>query len=405
MQAIKKFLSGGNLVLAIAIAMGLGFLLAQLSPSLAKDAGFFGQVFVGALRAIAPLLVFILVLSSIANKQLTPGDRSLSEVLMLYFVGTLLAALVAVLLSFLFPSTLELIHEEQRQNAPQGVAEVLKGLVLSVVDNPFNALTSGNFIGVLFWAPGLGIPLRQAQESTKQMLGDLADAVSHIVNLVIGCAPLGIFSLVAATFSDGSALAKLHSYGRLLAVLLGAMLLVMFVINPLLVYWKIRRNPYPLVWQCVRESGLTAFFTRSSAANIPVNLAIAKRLDFLPQLSAVAIPLGATINMAGAAITITVLTLAAANTLGITVDFATALLLSFVASVCACGSSGVAGGSLLLIPLSCSLFKISNAEAAQVMAVGFVISIIQDSAETALNSSTDVVFTGAVSLAQGRGKV
>ncbi len=401
MQAIKKFLSGGNLVLAIAIAMGLGFLLAQLSPSLAKDAGFFGQVFVGALRAIAPLLVFILVLSSIANKQLTPGDRSLSEVLMLYFVGTL----VAVLLSFLFPSTLELIHEEQRQNAPQGVAEVLKGLVLSVVDNPFNALTSGNFIGVLFWALGLGIPLRQAQESTKQMLGDLADAVSHIVNLVIGCAPLGIFGLVAATFSDGSALAKLHSYGRLLAVLLGAMLLVMFVINPLLVYWKIRRNPYPLVWQCVRESGLTAFFTRSSAANIPVNLAIAKRLDFLPQLSAVAIPLGATINMAGAAITITVLTLAAANTLGITVDFATALLLSFVASVCACGSSGVAGGSLLLIPLSCSLFKISSGEAAQVMAVGFVISIIQDSAETALNSYTDVVFTGAVSLAQGRGKV
>ena len=404
MQAIKKFLSGGNLVLAIAIAMGLGFLLAQLSPTLAKDAGFFGQVFVGALRAIAPLLVFILVLSSIANKQLTPGDRSLSEVLMLYFVGTLLAALVAVLLSFLFP-TLELIHEEQRQNAPQGVAEVLKGLVLSVVDNPFNALTSGNFIGVLFWALGLGIPLRQAQESTKQMLGDLADAVSHIVNLVIGCAPLGIFGLVAATFSDGSALAKLHSYGLLLAVLLGAMLLVMFVINPLLVYWKIRRNPYPLVWQCVRESGLTAFFTRSSAANIPVNLAIAKRLNFLPQLSAVAIPLGATINMAGAAITITVLTLAAANTLGITVDFATALLLSFVASVCACGSSGVAGGSLLLIPLSCSLFKISNAEAAQVMAVGFVISIIQDSAETALNSSTDVVFTGAMSLAQGRGKV
>ena len=405
MQAIKKFLSGGNLVLAIAIAMGLGFLLAQLSPTLAKDAGFFGQVFVGALRAIAPLLVFILVLSSIANKQLTPGDRSLSEVLMLYFVGTLLAALVAVLLSFLFPSTLELIHEEQRQNAPQGVAEVLKGLVLSVVDNPFNALTSGNFIGVLFWALGLGIPLRQAQESTKQMLGDLADAVSHIVNLVIGCAPLGIFGLVAATFSDGSALAKLHSYGLLLAVLLGAMLLVMFVINPLLVYWKIRRNPYPLVWQCVRESGLTAFFTRSSAANIPVNLAIAKRLNFLPQLSAVAIPLGATINMAGAAITITVLTLAAANTLGITVDFATALLLSFVASVCACGSSGVAGGSLLLIPLSCSLFKISNAEAAQVMAVGFVISIIRDSAETALNSSTDVVFTGAMSLAQGRGKV
>mgnify|MGYP000893869134 CR=1 FL=1 len=401
---MQKILFGGNLVARIALGLVLGLVMAQFFPALAQQLGFLGQFFVRALRSIAPMLVFMLVLSAIANKQVGSSNQGLKEVLGLYLLGTVAAALVAVILSSTFPSTMKFVELKEAISPPQDVGEVLRGLILSVVDNPFNALMNANFIGVLFWAVCLGLSLRAAHPSSKQFISDMTDGVSFVVRVVIGFAPVGVFGLVAQTFAEYG-LESLKDYFHLLAVLLAAMLLVMFVLNPLLVYWKIRKNPFPLVWLCVRESGLTAFFTRSSAANIPVNMALAKRLKFDPELVAVSIPLGATINMAGAAITITVLTLAAVNSLHIPVDFSTALLLTLVASICACGASGVGSGSLLLIPLACSLFKIPNEIAAQVIGVGFTINIIQDSAETALNSSTDVVFTGAVSLARGQGEL
>jgi serine/threonine transporter len=279
--------------------------------------------------------------------------------------------------------------------APQGIAEVLGGLLSKLVDNPVNAILSGNFIGILVWGVLLGVFLHHAAESTRQMLSDMADAVTHIVRLVIRLAPIGIFGLVAGNLAT-SGLSALAGYAQVLSVLLGSMVIMALLMNPIIVWVKTRRNPYPLVFTALRESGVTAFFTRSSAANIPVNLALCERLDLEKDTYAVSIPLGATINMGGAAITITVLTLAATHTLGIQVDLPTALLLSVVAALSACGASGVAGGSLLLIPLACGLFGISNDIAMQVVAVGFVISILQDSAETALNSSTDVVFTAAV---------
>ncbi|MDP8034381.1 serine/threonine transporter SstT [Pasteurella atlantica] len=393
----SKFLNG-NLVLRIAIGLVLGILLAFFSPEYAKAVGVLGQFFVRSLRSIAPILVFVLVLSAIANKEVG-SNSALKPVIVLYLLGTFLAALTAVVLSFMFPTQLELVASPNNIAPPQGVGEILKTLVFNVVDNPFSALTSGNFIGILAWAIGLGISLRHASQSTKAFLVDIADAVSFVVKVVIALAPIGIFGLVADTIATNGPDAFL-GYIRLLAVLLGAMGIVAFVLNPLLVYWKIRRNPYPLVFTCLRESGVTAFFTRSSAANIPVNMGLAERLGVRESIYSVSIPLGATINMAGAAITVTVLTLAAAYTQGITPDFSTALLLSLVAAICACGASGVAGGSLLLIPLACSLFDIPADISAQVIGVGFIIGVIQDSAETALNSSTDVLFTTAVSIAE-----
>jgi serine/threonine transporter len=284
---------------------------------------------------------------------------------------------------------------EVSATAPQGIAEVLGGLLLKLVDNPVNAIISANYIGILVWGVLLGIFLHRAADTTRQVLADLADAVTHIVRIVIRLAPIGIFGLVAGNLAE-SGLAALGGYARILTVLLTSMLIMALLINPLIVWLRTRRNPYPLVLTALRESGVTAFFTRSSAANIPVNLALCERLDLEKDTYALSIPLGATINMGGAAITITVLTLAATHTLGIDVDLLTALLLSVVAALSACGASGVAGGSLLLIPLSCGLFGISDDVAMQVVAVGFVISVLQDSAETALNSSTDVVFTAAV---------
>jgi len=295
----------------------------------------------------------------------------------------------------LFPTTLTLQLPEAGNNAPQGIIEVLRGLLQKLVDNPVNAILTGNYIGILAWGVLLGLFLHQAAETTRRMLADIADSVTQIVRIVIRLAPIGIFGLVAGNLAV-SGLAVLGSYARLLTVLLGCMLVVALLINPLIVWLKTPRNPYPLVFTALRESGVTAFFTRSSAANIPVNLALCEKLKLEKDTYAISIPLGATINMGGAAITITVLTLAATHTLGIHVDFGTALLLSVVAALSACGASGVAGGSLLLIPLSCGLFGIDNDVAMQVVAVGFVISILQDSAETALNSSTDVVFTAAV---------
>ncbi|MGI9222188.1 MAG: serine/threonine transporter SstT, partial [Woeseiaceae bacterium] len=346
------------------------------------------------LKAVAPILVLVLVASAIANRRAS-HTAQLRPIVIMYLAGTFMAALLAVSVSTLFPTTLALQTSEVSISAPQGITEVLGGLLQKLVDNPVNAVLNGNYIGILVWGVLLGIFLHRAADSTRQMLGDAAEAVTQIVRIVIRLAPIGIFGLVAGNLAE-SGLSVLGSYARLLAVLLGCMLTVALLVNPLLVWLKTRKNPYPIVLTALRESGVTAFFTRSSAANIPVNLALCERLDLEKDTYAVSIPLGATINMGGAAITITVLTLAATHTLGIQVDFATALLLSLIAALSACGASGVAGGSLLLIPLSCSLFGISNDIAMQVVAVGFVISILQDSAETALNSSTDVVFTAAV---------
>lgn len=396
-QSLSSKILGGNLVLRIAVGLVLGVILALVSPEYANSVGVLGQFFVKSLRAIAPILVFVLVIAAIANKEVG-SDSRLKPVLLLYLVGTFLAAVTAVVFSYLFPTTLELVTSPDGLAPPQGVSEVLKTVIFNLVDNPLGAITSGNFIGILAWSIGLGIALRHGSASTKAVLNDLSDAVSFVVKIVIAFAPIGVFGLVAETIAVNG-LGAFAGYARLLGVLLGAMAVVAFIINPALVYLKLRRNPFPLTITCLRESGVTAFFTRSSAANIPVNLNLAKRLGLKEEIYTISIPLGANINMAGAAITITVLTLAAAYTQGIVPDFWTALLLCFVASICACGASGVAGGSLLLIPLACSLFNIPNDVAAQVIGVGFIIGVIQDSAETALNSSTDVLFTAAVSLA------
>lgn len=393
----QKLLQLG-LVPQIIIGILLGGLVAVVSPDLAKNLSLLGTLFVKALKAIAPLLVFVLVASAIANKQASDSS-SIKPVLVLYLFGTFLAAVVAVLLSFIFPTTLVLTAVPETIAAPEGISEVLKTLLLQVVDNPINALISGNYIGVLAWAVGLGLALQHASKSTKLVFFDLSHGVSSLVRFIICLAPLGILGLVADTIAT-TGFAALASYGQLIAVLLSAMAIIAFVVNPLLVFVKTRSNPYPLVFTCLRESGVTAFFTRSSAANIPVNLQLCEKLKLNEEIYGVSIPLGATINMAGAAITITVLTLATVHTLGIQVDFASAILLSIIATVSACGASGVAGGSLLLIPLACSLFGIPNEVAMQVVAIGFIIGVIQDSAETALNSSTDVVFTAAVCQSQ-----
>ena len=391
-------LLGGNLVLRIAIGLVLGLALARLNPEWAKAVGVLGQFFVKSLRAIAPILIFCIVLSTIANKEVG-SDSKIKPILVLYLVGTFVAALTAVILSFIFPTKLKLVAAAENIAPPEGIGEVIKSVAFNLVDNPLQALANGNFIGILVWAIGLGLTLRHASPSTKTFLADFAEAVSGVVKFAIALAPIGIFGLVAETFAT-SGFEAFRGYARLLGVLLGAMAIVAFILNPLLVYLKIRKNPFPLTFICLRESGVTAFFTRSSAANIPVNMGLSKRLGLREEIYSLAIPLGANINMAGAAITVSVLTLAAAYTQGIVPDFSTALLLSVVASICACGASGVAGGSLLLIPLACSLFNIPNDVAAQVIGVGFIIGVIQDSAETALNSSTDVLFTAAVSIAE-----
>lgn len=398
----------GSLVKRISVGLVLGLLVALITPSLepslgfnlAEKVGFLGKVFVRSLRAVAPILVFLLVIAAIANKKL--GSKSnMKAIVELYLLGTFLAALTAVVASFLLPTKIALVTQEGSLSPPSQVSEVLTTLLLNMVDNPINALFNANFIGILSWAIGLGIALRYASDTTKHVMNDFAEAVSKIVHFIISLAPIGVFGLVAETLAD-KGLVALLDYGQLLIVLIGAMLFTAFVINPILVFWKIRSNPFPLVWTCVRESGLTAFLTRSSAANIPVNMELAKRLNLDEETYSVSIPLGATINMAGAAITITVLTLSAVYTLGVEVSIPTAILLSMVASICACGASGVAGGSLLLIPLACSLFGISNDIAAQVIGVGFIIGVLQDSAETALNSSTDVIFTAAVCMEEER---
>ena len=396
---VVRFFFQGSLVLQISLGLLIGVVLALVSPASAVSAGLLGTLFINALKAVAPVLVFVLVMASIANHR-HEQQTHIRPILWLYLFGTFLAAVVAVLASFLFPLTIHLQTGAHDLVAPGSVADVLGKLVLGAIDNPVNALLKANYIGILVWAVLIGMGLRQAGPSTKTVLADLAGAVSWVVKGVIRFAPLGILGLVASTLAE-TGLQALVSYVQLLAVLLGSMAFVALVINPLIVFAKTGVNSYPLVFRCLRESGLTAFFTRSSAANIPVNLDLCRRLRLPAETCAVSIPLGATINMAGAAITITVLSMAAVNTLGIKVDFTSALLLSLLATVSACGASGVAGGSLLLIPLACSLFGVSNDVAMQVVGVGFIIGVLQDSAETALNSSTDVLFTAAGSHERG----
>ena len=395
------FFTSLGLVTQIAIGLVLGILVGVLvrntaaAGAVVEIGAILGSLFVGALKAVAPILVFALVTAAISQHR-SGNPTNIRPILVLYLVGTFAAAVVAVGASFLFPSQLLLSGVEAASNeAPTGIGEVMRHLLMNLVSNPIQALADANYIGILAWALVLGTAFRQASEHTRTLINDVAEAISKVVRGVIRFAPLGIFGLVLVTIVK-EGFDKLGFYLHLLAVLLGAMLFVALVVNPIIVFTQTRRNPFPLVFTCLRESGVTAFFTRSSAANIPVNMALAKKLGLHEDTYSVSIPLGATINMAGAAITITVLTMAAVHTLGIAVDFWTALLLSIIAAIGACGASGVAGGSLLLIPMACSLFNIPNDIAMQVVGVGFIIGVIQDSAETALNSSTDVLFTAAV---------
>ncbi|PKH22554.1 serine/threonine transporter SstT [Enterobacterales bacterium CwR94] len=388
----------GSLVKQILIGLLAGIALAALSKPAAEAVGLLGSLFVSALKAVAPLLVLVLVIASIANHR--QGQKTnIRPIIFLYLFSTFFAAAVAVVGSHLYPQTLALSATQTDITPPSGIMEVLQSLMLSMVANPIDALMNANYIGILVWAIGLGLAFRHSSDTTRQFLNDASEAVTWMVRLVIRCAPLGIFGLVASILAT-TGFGALWSYAHLLTLLLGCMLFMALVANPLLVWWKIRRNPYPLVFTCLRESGVTAFFTRSSAANIPVNMALAKRMNLDEDTYSVSIPLGATISMAGASTTITVLTLAAVNTLGISVDIPTAILLSLVATLCACGASGVAGGSLLLIPVACNMFGIPNEVAMQVVAVGFIIGVLQDSAETALNSSTDILFTAAACMAE-----
>ncbi|WP_215115208.1 serine/threonine transporter SstT [Exiguobacterium sp. s80] len=380
-----------SLVKQIAIGLILGIILAVSIPEAAKSLTIFGTLFVSALKGVAPVLVFFLVMASIAQHK-KGQQTNMKSIVFLYLLGTFLAAIVAVVFSFLFPVDITLTQNTEELTAPGNAVEVLRTLVLNVVDNPVNALINANYIGILAWAIVLGLALKNASDTTKTFISNFSDAIAKVVGWIIKLAPLGIMGLVIGAITENG-LSSLLSYLNLLLVLIGSMLAVALIINPLLVFINVRQNPYPLVFKCLRESGITAFFTRSSAANIPVNMELCKKLGLDKETYGISIPLGATINMGGAAITISVLTLAAVNTLGIQVDLPTAIILSVLAAVCACGASGVAGGSLLLIPLACSLFGISNDIAMQVVAVGFIIGVLQDSFETGLNSSTDVLFT------------
>ena len=397
MKIVKAY-NSVSLIIRILCGLVLGTILGLLFKDMAVIA-LFGKIFVGALKAVAPVLVFVLVISALAqgNDKL---DRRFVSVIVLYMVSTLLASMVAVVGSFIFPQTIMLSEAATAEAVPTGVGEVLSNLLVNMVANPIGALLEGRYIGILFWAVILGFAAKRvASDSTKKVLEDFSNMVSTAVKWIINLAPFGIMGLVYENVSTNG-LAIFTDYGKLLALLVGCMLVVALVIDPLLAAITLKVNPYPLVFRCLRESGVTAFFTRSSAANIPVNMELCEKLGMDKEMYAVSIPLGATINMDGAAITIAVMSLAAANTVGIHVSFATALVLAFIATLAACGASGVAGGSLLLIPMACSLFGVNPDVAMQVVAVGFIIGVVQDSVETALNSSGDVMFAATAEYAQ-----
>lgn len=403
---LKNFqfaLGGSSLILQIiaGVIIGalFGFMLTILNISwFGAFLELLGSLFVGALKAIAPILVFVLICESIATKEFSHDDSlGLKKIIVLYIIGTFLASLCAVVASYAFPVNLVLnTTAADIAQTPQDISKVLINLATKAVDNPVNALATGNFIALILWAVGLGFAFRPISQTSKNVIVDVSEGVTKVVKYIIRLAPIGICGLVATSVAQTGAEA-IYSYTKLVLVLVLCMLFVAFVINALIVFVVTKKNPYPLIFTCLKESAITAFFTRSSAANIPVNITLARKLGVDEGLYSVSIPLGATINMAGAAITIAVLTLATVFTLGIEVDIYSTILLCFIASVAACGASGVAGGSLMLVPLACSLFGISNDIALQVVAIGFIIGVIQDSFETALNSSTDVLFTAAVS--------
>lgn len=390
MGSIVKKWNDTSLILRIVCGLVIGVVLALVVPQ-ATPISLLGTIFVGALKAIAPILVFVLVMSSLS--QATDGiGKRFRTVIFLYMLSTLLAAVVAVFASFLFPVTLKLAESTADTAPPSGIGEVFSNLLNNIVANPIDALANANYVGILAWSIVFGLALKKlAKPHTKEALKDISDAVSQAVRWIINLAPFGIMGLVFDSVSENG-MSIFVDYGKLLALLVGCMLAVALIVDPLIAAICLHRNPYPLVFRCFKESGVTAFFTRSSAANIPVNMALCERLGLDKNVYSVSIPLGATINMDGAAITITVMALAAAHTVGVEVGIGTAIILSLLATVAACGASGVAGGSLLLIPMACSLFGISNDIAMQVVAVGFIIGVVQDSFETAINSSGDVLF-------------
>ena len=390
MKQIVNMWNKVSLIAKIIVGIVIGAILGLLVPGV-TGVGLIGTMFVRALKAIAPILVFVLVISSIANAGKGNGEQ-FRMVTIMYIMSTLLAAVVAVSASFLFPVTMTLdLESYQADVVPSGIMEVLQNLLLNITDNPLHAMLEANYLCILAWALLFGLAMRRAAKTVKSALVSISDAVARVVRWIIGCAPFGIMGLVFTTVSE-SGLSIFREYGRLLLVLVGAMLTVALIVDPLLATVILKRNAYPLAWRCLRESGVTAFFTRSSAANIPVNMSLCKRLGLDPDVYSVSIPLGATINMDGAAITITIMALSVANTMGVSVDLPTALMLSLMATLGACGASGVAGGSLLLIPMACSLFGIPQDISMQAVAVGMIIGVVQDSLETAINSSGDVLF-------------
>ena len=390
LKKIAAAYNGVSLILRIAIGLVVGVILALVCPG-ATWLRELGNLFVGALKGIAPVLVFVIVASALAQGT-SKLDRRFGTVVWLYMLTTFLAAILSVVTSTIFPQTLVFPEAAEAEVIPQGLGEVMHTLLANIVSNPISAIMNGNYIGILMWACLFGVAMKKlGADSTKVFLSNVSDAVSTIVRWIINLAPFGIMGLVFTNVVSNG-LAIFTQYGKLLLLLVGTMLFMALVINPIIIFIYLRCNPYPLVFRCLRESGLTAFFTRSSAANIPVNMAMCEKLGLDKDFYSVSIPLGETINMDGAAITITIMTLAAANTLGMQVSLPAAILLSIMSALGACGASGVAGGSLLLIPMACSLFGISNDIAMQVIGVGFIIGVIQDSVETALNSAGDVEF-------------
>lgn len=400
MKGLLKKWNDISLVKRIIIGLIIGIVLALVFPK-ATVIAMLGSLFVGALKGVAPMLVFFLVMSAISQHK--EGKKTnMKSIIGLYLLGTFLAGAVAVIASFMFPMQLQLAGGAGGDlTPPGGVGEVITTLLMNLVKNPVESLATGNYIGILAWALVFGLALKNSNEATKNIIGSISDAVSQVVKLVISFAPFGIMGLVFDTIAT-SGIESLLSYGQLIVLLVGCMLFVALVVNPIIAFVAMRRNPYPLVFKCLKDSGITAFFTRSSAANIPVNMGLCKELGLDEDTYSVSIPLGATINMGGAAITISILALAAANTMGVKVDVPTAIILSVLSAVSACGASGVAGGSLLLVPLACSLFGIPNEIAMQVVGVGFIVGVIQDSCETAINSSTDVLFTAVAEYAKER---
>ncbi len=400
MKNVWEKWTGISLVKRIVVGLVIGVILALVVPG-ASGISVLGDVFVGALKGIAPLLVFFLVMSSLCNAGKSHGGV-IRTVIILYMFSTVLAAVIAVFASMVFPVEMVLVDAaSDAASAPSGIVEVLSTLLMNVVKNPVDSLVNANYVGILSWAVLLGVAFRNAGDATKKMLGDISEAISRVVVVIINFAPFGVLGLVFASVT-ASGLEAFRDYGKLLVLLVGCMLFIYFVTNPILVYWCIRKNPYPLIFKCLKQSAITAFFTRSSAANIPVNMKICEEMGLDKDTYSVTIPLGATINMDGAAITITVMTMATAFTLGINVDIPTAIVLSLLAALSACGASGVAGGSLLLIPLACSLFGIPDSVSMQVVAVGFIIGVIQDSVETALNSSSDLLLSASAEFRQWR---